>query len=505
MNHPPTPPNLVRLARAAVLAALCVPCGGCLFSRIASSYGDGPSCGTVALDVVTAPLQLVVIVNEGAETVFDGIERRRHDQEMRKAEAFLREDPQRLVTDPAAFRGITKGGLDAIAAVLRDPSVPFTVEQLRAVDSIWTENGDDKSAHPWVGRGLWSRPEWSEADLAEIGARLLSEKRFWHYREWDDFVANPKAPEDVLHTFLARVPHGFEWTTADWSAWRTASAARSNLAARTPPAVALGRYGIDGWAPPASDRLLSPADCGRIEAEHRHASGASARCALEAFDSAAAAREALVARATWWNARCRLLCRTPGDLDAGERCYADATGPIPDFVAFVRGNVLAVCESTHGSTSQATRAAEELDARLCAALGLPAGQTAGKGSYQRWRDMFDLACNRRQDLSDGRILRLAERSDAFKSSLKAVLGPDGEGPAARSLRLASELVAGERPGLENAAPAERARFCLDAAACASAAGANAYDWDAFVRPMLAEAFRIDPSLRAEAAALGLSD
>ena len=71
--------------------------------------------------------------------------------------------------------------------------------------------------------------------------------------------------------------------------------------------------------------------------------------------------------------------------------------------------------------------------------------------------------------------------------------------------VALKIAEGKLPGLEDATPEERARFCFDAAAYASATAVSAYEWDAFARPLLSKAFSINPSLRAEAEALRIPE
>ena len=532
------------LRSAILMVALCpLVFSGC-FSTLVRWSGPpstGQAIGAAALDIVTAPIQLLWAAGAGLDELRTRREKRAYEREVEKTVRRLREDPSLIPTNSVAFDPWDSYVPTAISRLVGDRAMPFTIEQLVAIDEIWEKQSARIAAGQggWAAScpGLWARPEWTPEHLASVCGRI-QQGPYFRRGEAKGYAANTNTPIDSLYLILAH-DAGFLCDPVTDKNDNVRQLARSNVVSRITHdegwrTVLRELYRVDEWAAPPEAKVTDD-ECSEILERMRRDECIIAKPSIEVFDTPDAARAALLERLGDWNGRCALRCRNPGDIAVGERCYADATGPVPEFVAFVRANALVTAIADWGSTPETLQAALWIDRKLCERLGLPppAGPK-GKGydsDIRRLRERFAFGYDKVIS-NDERAQGLLKASERFMARLEEIVGKDfaTKGPqqsvyswdeeglmridVAHSmsdwrtlppwrLQIASDLVFGRMQGFGSATPADRARFCLDATAYASCAGVNAYVWDSFARPFLAEAFAIDPALRAEAEALGL--
>lgn len=593
--------RLGRLARVVVLASLCVPCAGCFFSSIAKE----PSCGTVALDVVTAPVQAVAFVVGGVGVSANNA---KHNRERRALARQLREDPTLLERSPGTFSALTVGhaGEEALSDVLADPDVRLTEGGLRAVVRHRARLGGSEWSHPRVN-GLFRRPEWTSAGLADClpDTFLISGSSDEDIRV--DWIRNPATPDECLAVWdrFGRAQFDDHWA---WAAEELSMEARRELrrravaraGARSPEENAAARAearrlhesGLAACAASAPDypgTVTNLAGClssvlGGTNFAERRVGVCIVR--IEAFASADEARTALAESFCDEALPLPLLRRTPGDLRLGDVCWTDAFGDRPRFLAFARNNV-AVRVEADGTpdgwhwTSGLLDLAIRIDAALRNAappavrpgdppvadtrnlLVIPktekdafvkfcgqwrySGLRGARGEAEYNSKCRDLSYSDEFRKESARLARLAAAACRYRETVDAELATNGV-PAVSGLRIGRKdvfckdlvLTNGAFRGIllpdpESARPlppdricsspaqrlglaipyflergddlppideSRRGRILLDGAAYASVSQLGVYDAP-LVRAMLAEAFRIDPSLRDEAVDFGL--
>lgn len=545
--------RLGRLARVVVLASLCVPCAGCFFSSIAKE----PSCGTVALDVVTAPVQAVAVVVGGVGVSANNA---KHNRERRALARQLREDPTLLERSPGTFFALTVGhaGEEALSDVLADPDVRLTEGGLRAVVRHRARLGGSAWSHPRVN-GLFRRPEWTSAGLADclpdtfqISASSDEDIRV-------DWIRNPATPDECLAVWdrFGRAHFGEHWYD-NWypqdeclafearrelrrrAAARAASRAPEEDAEVRAEARRLHESGLSACASSAPDypgAVTNLTGClssvlGGTNFAERRVGVCIVR--IETFASADEARTALAESFCDEALPLPLLRRTPGDLRLGDVCWTDAFGDCPRFLAFARNNV-AVRVEEDGTPDGWSRTSGLLDLaiRIDAALrnAAPPAVRPGAPTTPDTRNLLTSAANRYLEAVDAELatngvpavsgLRIGRKDVSFDDILltngvfRGVLLPDAETARIRP-RILIRPVPVEKFGLAipfflergNGLPpideSRRARILLDGAAYAAVSQLGVYDAP-LVRAMLSEAFRIDPSLRDEAVDFGLID
>ena len=455
------------------------------------------------------------------EDMRNGFVNRQYQREVRAFERSaerkakeLRGNLQAIVDDPELLCQWNAVEAAAVVRLLQDPTTTFTEEQLLALDAIWHREdavrGRGEGGWSMPCSGLWLRPEWSLEHLAKGCESLQRATTAMRREEWLDYAVSTNVPDDSLHILLAT--------------GRCGDIARSNLMSRVVRddvwrALLRDRYRMAEWASAATN-LATQADIDDILGERDFF---YAKIGMELFTTPDAARAALVEKCGLWNTRCTLVCRTPGDTAIGERCYADETGPTPPFVAAVRANVLITARVTPGSTPRTLQAADWLDRELCKRLGIRRDGTTPVHIMESLRYFIKHGFDKREVEENERAKAIANAATSFRTRLGEMREknrqafPDGPGifrwnaegrleiGGNNPMCVALKIAEGKLPGLEDANPEERARFCFDAAAYASATAVSAYEWDAFARPLLSKAFSINPSLRAEAEALRIPE
>lgn len=597
--------RLGRLARVVVLASLCVPCAGCLFSSIAKE----PSCGTVALDVVTAPVQLVGGVIGGFGACSGGT---KHNLERRALFRQLREDPSLLERSPGTFFSfsIHNAGEEALSDALADPDIHFSEAGLLAIVRNRAQLGAHAWSHPKVN-GLFRRPEWTSAGLAEClpyTFRIDSGSREDIRVAW---IRNPSTPDECLMVWdrFGRSQFG-ENVCDNWYPGEhdLSFEARRELLRRA-VARASARTPEEDAASRAEARRLHEDDLAACAASAPDYSGivtnlaaclspvlggtnfadrtiGDCRWRIEAFPSADAARTALAESFRDEALPLPLIRRTPGDQRLGDVCWADAFGDRPRFLAFARNNVIVRMEADRdfdglmdwpgrlglpyridaairGAAPPIPRPGDPpvVDTRNLIVIPKTnndafsvfcgqwryAGLVSARGAAEYNSRCRDVGYSDEFREESARLARLANAAIRYREAVRSELATNGV-PALPGLRIKRPDVGGtdlvltngvfrgtllpeaeaargisldhicpspaERLGLavpfflergEDLPPLDderRARILVDGAAYASASQLGVYDAP-LVRAMLAEAFRIDPSLRDEAVDFGL--